>query len=66
MRMRRNPEEWWDDECDRLARNRLRASRVYKRNKCTANQIELKRCVALIRRAVRAKKREHSRLLQQD
>lgn len=56
---RRNPIEWWDEECDRLVNDRVRACRAYRRYKCLANHIEKKRCVALVRKAVRRKKRKY-------
>lgn len=50
---RRNPVEWWNEECDRLVKGRVRVCRAYRRCKCLANFIEKKRCVVLVRKAVR-------------
>lgn len=52
----RNPVEWWDSECDRLVKNRRKACKEYKKDKCTTKRVEKKRCEALVRRAVRQKK----------
>lgn len=64
-RKRRNPVEWWDEECDNLVRDTVRASRAFRRCKCLLNQIDMKRYAALVRRAIRIKKKNILRRLQQ-
>lgn len=54
----RNPVEWWDVECDRLIEDRKRACKAYRKHSSLANYVEKKRCEALVRRAIRRKKRE--------
>lgn len=56
----RNPVEWWDSECDRLVKNRRKVCKEYKKDKCTAKRVEKKRCEALVRRAVRQKKKREN------
>lgn len=63
-RKRRNPVEWWDEECDNLVRDTVRASRAFRRCKCLLNQIDMKRCAALVRRAIRILKNILRRLQQ--
>lgn len=58
---KRNPVDWWDDECDQLVRERKRACVAYKKHNCLSTYIEKKRCIALVRKAVRRKKKESFR-----
>lgn len=46
-RRRRNPADWWDDECDQLVSDR-NAYVAYRKHKCLNTFIEKKRCAALV------------------
>lgn len=45
-------------ECDKLIEDRKRACKAYRKHSSLANYVEKKRCEALVRRAIRRKKRE--------
>lgn len=60
-RRKRNPVEWWDQECDEAIQKRREAQKEYIKKRDLGSKIEFKRSIAEARKIIRGKKKENFR-----
>lgn len=56
---KRPPPPWWDEECDRVLKQRKEAFKEYKQNCCMENFITCKKKIALSKKVFKRKAREN-------
>lgn len=59
IRRKRNPVEWWDDECEKAIKSRRTAQREYAKRRMMECRIEFKKTIAEARKIIKREKKEN-------